>query len=634
VIQYNLNAIELWLKSNHARIIRHSGVGLRLELTAQQRSEIMRELAGLDNIELVLSTRQRRRSLMLKLLSMGEPVSSGALAAEFQVSRTTAMHDLVQVRLWLEKYRLQLSRTGHKGFYIEGRSYLKRFAMCALYCEEHFEDQIPSGVRRLISSRLPFDYLGSEWFRGSDMEFARQTTRKVELALRVQYSQAAEVFLHYYLMLLLGDMRRGQQMVEQVAKEGRRFREIAALPEVKQALEGYAAIKVTEAEMQLLALHLHCQSAFQTAETDEEQVSAQEASRLGTALVKEISLFLHPYLQLDPVFNADIVRYLDRCLPYRRVGFAIPNMHQEQAREACGGTYETIQRICSRQEKLVNNPLTENDISALSVITSNALERIPQITQRNIRVALISHTDEALTHYTRARILEKFAWVRIAGVFREFDPHRLRAHNIDLILSTRELAEQAHPEAIVIDPFVTEADVEHIRNWIDQNVVQKSSALRSREKPGLQDILLRRNITIRSKVRDWEEAVYAVGDPLVHNGDLGRGYLDAIIRVQKTYGPYSVVSPHIALLHAKPTDGVMNLCVGLMIVKDGVAFGATSFDPVHLVFILGITDLHSHLNALKELAGMIRTRTVYEGLRRCGSVDDAVQFLHANPVNQ
>ena len=48
------------------------------------------------------------------------------------------------------------------------------------------------------------------------------------------------------------------------------------------------------------------------------------------------------------------------------------------------------------------------------------------------------------------------------------------------------------------------------------------------------------------------------------------------------------------------------------------------------MFILGITNSHSHLNALQELAGIIRTKTVCDGLRRCNSAEAAMQVLLTN----
>jgi transcriptional antiterminator/mannitol/fructose-specific phosphotransferase system IIA component (Ntr-type) len=636
VIQYNLNAIDAWLQSNHVHIIRRSGMGLRIELTPGQRLELTRQLSKLENIELVLSTRQRRRSMLLKLLAENAPISSGRLADQFGISRTTVINDLVELQILLKKYHLEMGRTPHKGFQIEGRASLKRFARCALYCEEHAENKIPlDDLQRLILSKSPFDYLVSEWFDILDVEFVSRVVGKVEQLLKIHYSRATRIFLQYHILLLLADIRKGQQIAEKLDDGQRLFEESRVLPTIKAALESRAGAAVSESELQLLALHFHCLSAFQRPEPDADAERAGRAeSELASALVKEISLFLNPYLQVDRTFRSEIIDYLDRCLPYSQRGFFIPNPFQEKARAAFPETYDIVERICSKNDYLSASALSASDITTLSVITTNALERIPQISQRDVRVALVSDADEALTVYTRERILSKFPWFRIVGMFRDCDIHRLRSQNVNLILSTTEPDAQVRDATIVIDPFVTEADVEHIKRWIDQHVIQKGSEPSARQRPALRDILLSRNIVMRPKVRNWEEAVYAVGDPLVHNGDLGRSYLDAIIRVKKTYGPYSVVSPHIALLHAKPSDGVMNLCVGLMILKDGVEFGATRFDPVHLVFILGITDSYSHLNALQELAGIIRTKTVYEGLRQCGSAEDALQVLLANSKSQ
>lgn len=634
VIQYNLNAIDSWLEGNHARIIRRSGVGLQIDLPKQQRTELIRQLSGLDNIELVLSTRQRRRCMLLKMLSTEAPVSSGKLATEFSISRTTAINDLIEVQTGLKRYHLGLAKKAQEGFFVDGRRSLKRFAMCALYGEEHFESKIPPGdIQRLIPSKPPFDYLMSEWFDASDVEFAGKLVHKAEQVLNVHYSQISRLFLQYHVMLLLADMRKGKQINEKALEHRSRLREWAAIPNMKGAIEHQANAAANEQELQLLALHLHCQNAFRRGEPDAEAESTDvpagdvEQSDLSGALVREISLFLNPYLQVDRVFQAEVAGFLDRCLAYRHAGFSIPNPFHEKTRAAFPDTYEVIDRICARQAQFLDDPLAETDISALCMVTTNALGRIPQITQRNVRVALVSDADEALTDYTRERILSKFPWFRIVGTFRECDMHRLRVQSVDLILSTAEAEDGTREATIQIDAFVTDRDVEHIKSWIDQNVIQKGSRPRSNGTPGLREILLNRNVILRRSVQSWEEAVYVVGEPLVRSGDLSRSYLDAIIRVKKSYGPYSVVAPHTALLHAKPTDGVRNLCVGLMVLKEGVEFGMPKYDPVNLVFILGIPDSHSHLHALYELANIIRARAVREGLRECASVEAVMEMI-------
>jgi mannitol/fructose-specific phosphotransferase system IIA component (Ntr-type) len=198
---------------------------------------------------------------------------------------------------------------------------------------------------------------------------------------------------------------------------------------------------------------------------------------------------------------------------------------------------------------------------------------------------------------------------------------------VDLILSTLELDTEVNYSTIIIDQFMTSLDVEHIKNWINENAIQKSKSISSPENVQLEDLIFERNIVFRQDVKTWEEAVYIVGKPLVENGDLDASYLDAIIRVNKIHGPYSVVSPHIALLHAKSTDGVNNLCLGLMILKKGVNFGAQVFDPVNLLFIIGIPDSHTHLHALRELANIIRTKNISKSLAQCDTAEEVINNI-------
>ena len=47
VIQYNLNAVDAWLESHEAKVIRRSGVGLHIDLSQQQRETLLRQLSAL-----------------------------------------------------------------------------------------------------------------------------------------------------------------------------------------------------------------------------------------------------------------------------------------------------------------------------------------------------------------------------------------------------------------------------------------------------------------------------------------------------------------------------------------------------------------------------------------------------------
>jgi len=199
----------------------------------------------------------------------------------------------------------------------------------------------------------------------------------------------------------------------------------------------------------------------------ERQTARREEEELGDTLTRELALFLHPYLQVYGTYRSEVVDYLGRCLAYRRAGSVITDPLREKVRTAFSETYYVIERICAKNQRLCEHRLSESDIAALTIITTNGLERIPQITQRGIRVVLITDTDEALARYTTERLVSKFPWLRVVGAFREFDEHRIRPSGVDLILSTGIIIGLGERDALVIDPLVTDRDVEHIQSWID-----------------------------------------------------------------------------------------------------------------------------------------------------------------------
>jgi mannitol/fructose-specific phosphotransferase system IIA component (Ntr-type) len=106
-------------------------------------------------------------------------------------------------------------------------------------------------------------------------------------------------------------------------------------------------------------------------------------------------------------------------------------------------------------------------------------------------------------------------------------------------------------------------------------------------------------------VASWEDATNFIGDLLVQAGKITPDYISAMKRVLQEMGPYAVIAPGIALLHARPEDGVVEPCLGLITLVHPVPFGHSENDPVDLVFVLGAVDKQAHIAALQQLAEML-----------------------------
>jgi mannitol/fructose-specific phosphotransferase system IIA component (Ntr-type) len=119
----------------------------------------------------------------------------------------------------------------------------------------------------------------------------------------------------------------------------------------------------------------------------------------------------------------------------------------------------------------------------------------------------------------------------------------------------------------------------------------------------------------RVSVSNWEEATDYVGNLLLRAGKIQAGYISAMKLVLKEIGPYAVIAPGIVLLHARPEDGVLEPCLGLITLSTPVPFGHSTNDPVDIILALGATDKQSHIVALQKLGNLLGNNDCLQSIR-------------------
>lgn len=120
-------------------------------------------------------------------------------------------------------------------------------------------------------------------------------------------------------------------------------------------------------------------------------------------------------------------------------------------------------------------------------------------------------------------------------------------------------------------------------------------------------------IQLKVDVKTWRDAVTKVGNLMVEKDDISQSYINAMIKGIEELGPYCVVAPGIALLHARPEDGVKRIGLVMATFREGVAFG-TKNDPVYLAFGLGAVDHKSHIDLLQDLSILLQDTEIVQRL--------------------
>lgn len=122
---------------------------------------------------------------------------------------------------------------------------------------------------------------------------------------------------------------------------------------------------------------------------------------------------------------------------------------------------------------------------------------------------------------------------------------------------------------------------------------------------------LTREVTIAARTavtaRNWRAAIRAACAPLVEAHAIEPDYADRCISNVDEHGAYIVVAPGIALAHARPEDGVRELCVSAVALARPVRFGHPDNDPVRLVIAFGSPDRCAHVGLLAVLARELST---------------------------
>lgn len=110
---------------------------------------------------------------------------------------------------------------------------------------------------------------------------------------------------------------------------------------------------------------------------------------------------------------------------------------------------------------------------------------------------------------------------------------------------------------------------------------------------------------LNCEVRDWEEAVKISGELLFNAGYVEERYIPAMVNMVRELGPYIVITPGVALPHARPEDGALSPGMSLVTLNTPVNFGNEENDPVKLVIAFATIDHDAHVSALARLASLL-----------------------------
>ena len=133
-------------------------------------------------------------------------------------------------------------------------------------------------------------------------------------------------------------------------------------------------------------------------------------------------------------------------------------------------------------------------------------------------------------------------------------------------------------------------------------------------------------ILTQVKVKDWQESVRIAGELLYKAGKITRGYIDGMIRTIKELGPYAVIAPGVALPHARPEDGALEVGFSIVVLKDPINFGSPN-DPVKVVMAFSAPDKSSHITILQELVLLLSNEDFRREIMSAKTPEEVLEII-------
>lgn len=340
-----------------------------------------------------------------------------------------------------------------------------------------------------------------------------------------------------------------------------------------------------------------------------------------------------------------------------------------------GEIYLAIKNFVQGLETILSHKVSDDEIAFLTIHFSTFASAINQDRSYYFKAVVLCDHGIATSNLL-AETLKEFFNIDILAILGRNDLDLLEQLDFDLIFSTFPLQHTAHP-VLVLEPILKEKNhpiitdflakhranqriVNHLADATDLfyslvDLIQDSGGIVSapiynrleqclalnnlkinkrKIQPMLKDILTDDDIILQQHCRDWRQAITLAAEPLLTKHFILPSYIEAMINSVEQYGPYIVIGKYLALAHARPEDGVKQLGVSVVTMREPVDFCNPDMGPVKIIFCLAAIDSFSHLNIMRSLIELINDEQKLDQLIMCHSIQQfkAILFNELNKV--
>lgn len=578
---------------------------------------------------LFYSEDERITILALLLFNESLDLSLEYFSYELKVSKNTILRDLSKLKKKVSVHKIKVVYSRTQGYSLSGKE---------LFIRDFIKETLLYVNKMSCGTQLLMKFSGLSPTERSAME---KKMKAIEQKLEIRFTDEQFSQLPYFLLIVLSRITHGRRVNEKTAEEELDIYQLKEVRLIEQTLglEQYGRRETVYISLQILT------SKIISAEFVNETIT----KRLRKALTSCIDNFeVKTSIELkerDQILNS-LMYHLTPA--YYRIRYLINEKNDRYEKEFLENVIaqydflNSIIRDCFRPlEELLEVPLPDIEIMYISLIFGSKILPQGKTDYPKMKTAIVI-CPKGVTY-------SQLMLTQLMAIFPEvyfYEPVSHRAFEkshlkVDIIFSIGHFHPYDH--CFVVQPTMSEEEKQQLRAQVFKKVFGVADRttiverimgeireyLPASQMPRIQNSILeilgerlplikesrpRTNgnktmrlyeflsesrLTILDEVADYREALRLAGQPLLAEGAVTEGYLQAVIDNHDFEDPYTILGEEVAIPHALPNEGVNKIGISLLIVRNGFLYSRSQ--SLKIVFMIAPIDKKQHNQAIIDI---------------------------------
>ncbi|AWK50536.1 transcription antiterminator BglG [Clostridium beijerinckii] len=627
-----ISSINKQLKKSGVLIFNDEDMKLSISGNEENIEEIKNSLQMVP-IPWLFSKEQRQIIIICELLVSKEPLKASYFGHKFNVVMGSISLDIDNIEKRLVSKNLCVIRKRSYGISIQGSEWNKRNTLVELFFDfKPFEDLLAF----LYDEKV--DQMVSAFF---NIVFGNELINLVKSILKdidFNYLKGNDIkYFSLFIQVLLSIKKAEDDEIihlpDEIKKNILSLQEYKRIQFLGQMLEKNN-IKIPEDELVYLCLYLSdYKFFFNNKHFVESDINYESISKEVT---EDISKKIHVDIANDEQLIKDLAQHFRQTFYMLNLGLKVINPLIHEIKEHYSELYKIIKNTCRFIFSRYNFKIPPEEVGYITMHIVVAIQN-QQAMSKNIKVIVVCPNGIGTSRMLCSKVKARFNDIDIIDLVSLHDINNvIDEDKYDLILSTVPIRFKIKEKLIVVSPFMTEADVERISNFISNFKVNNKNEVELFDKINDDNVtndeyelanVMVKNFQLKKSNSDlFEDLInFIVEDICEINIGKNKEVIRELIFKREKNGNVVIPGAHVALIHTR-SDEIKSPFVGVYRIKKPLAMKSIGFSTEEVDTFIVMFARNNESNYILKVLGkisvsLIEKKEFVEVLKSSNAID-------------